>query len=60
MVAARKFPFDIKTFLSEVRKIKGELGLTEQQGTEINERGIADFFPNWGDVFLFPKIGKGL
>lgn len=52
--------FDIKTFLSEVRDIQDELGLTAQQKTEINTRGIADLFPNWGDIFLFPKGGKGL
>lgn len=52
--------FDIKTFLSEVRSIQDELGLTPQQKLEINSRGIDDIFPNWGDIFLFPKMGKGL
>lgn len=52
--------FDIKTFLSEVRKIEDELGLTGAQKLEINARGIQDIFPNWGDIFLFPKVGKGL
>lgn len=52
--------FDIKTFLSEVRDIEDELGLTAQQKLEINSRGIGDVFPNWGDIFLFPKGGYGL
>ncbi len=51
--------FDIKTFLSEVRKSQDKLGLTPQQKAEINDPGIADIFPNWGDIFLFPKIGRG-
>jgi len=52
--------FDIKTFLSEIRSNQEDLGLKGQQKLEINERGIQDVFPNWGDIFLFPKLGRGL
>ncbi len=52
--------FDIKTFLSEVRRIQDDLGLTSQQKLELNARGIDDIFPNWGDIFLFPKGGRGI
>lgn len=52
--------FDIKSFLSEVRNIQDDLGLTGAQKLELNARGIGEIFPNWGDVFLFPRTGKGL
>jgi hypothetical protein len=51
--------FDIKTFMSEIRKNQDELGLSPVQKREIETRGVGDFFPNWGDVFLFPKFGRG-
>lgn len=52
--------FDVKTFLSEVRSIQDELGLSPTQKRELETRGVSDFFPNWGDIFLFPKLGKGV
>lgn len=52
--------FDIKSFLSEIRSLSDEIGLTDAQKNEIDTHGIADIFPNWGDIFLFPRIGKGL
>ena len=52
--------FDIRAFLSEVRSIEDQLGLTDQQKLELNTRGTDDIFPNWGDIFLFPKGGRGL
>ena len=52
--------FDIRAFLSEVRSIEDQLGLTAQQKLELNTRGTDDIFPNWGDIFLFPKGGRGL
>ncbi len=52
--------FDIKGFLQEGKKIQDELGLSPFQKRELEERGVEDFFPNWGDIFLFPKLGKGI
>ncbi len=52
--------FDIKTFLEEATKIQDDLGLSPSQKRELEERGVSDVFPNWGDIFLFPKVGKGL
>lgn len=51
--------FDVKTFLSEVRQNSDQLGLTDTQKLQINSRGIDETFPNWGDLFLFPKFGRG-
>lgn len=48
--------FDEKKFLREVRNNQDELGLTPTQKRQIEERGDFDFFPNWGDLFLFPGI----
>jgi hypothetical protein len=52
--------FDTKLFLSEVRQNADELGLNPTQRLQINARGIDETFPNWGDLFLFPKFGRGV
>lgn len=50
--------FDIKTFLSEIREIEDDLSLTDSQKLQLNTRGTGEFFPNWGDIFLFPRLGR--
>jgi len=50
--------FDIKTFLEEVRTIEDEVALTGPQKLQLNTRGTGEFFPNWGDIFLFPNLGR--
>lgn len=50
--------FDIKTFLEEARSIEDELALTGPQKLQMNTRGTGEFFPNWGDIFLFPNLGR--
>lgn len=52
--------FDLRTFLQEARSIQQELGLSGTQINQMNARGVEDFFPNWGDLSLFPRMGRGL
>lgn len=54
-IADKDPSFDATGFLSEVRAMQDELGLSPLQKREINAEGTFDVFPNWGDVFVFPK-----
>ena len=55
----RKDPyFDPNVFFDELRTIKNDSGFTDAQKNEFI-KGEPDYFPNWGDVFLFPLTEGG-
>lgn len=50
--------FNQRAFFEQLREDRDKLGLSAQQGREIDE-GVSDWIPNWGDTWFFPNA-RGL
>lgn len=50
--------FDQKAFFNYLREHQDESTLSPKQKRDLI-KGASDIFPNWGDLWIFPKLGRG-